>query len=37
MLKINRELGFVPYRSDYTWQVETEKVVGYLRSRGSGA
>lgn len=34
MLKINQELGFKPYRSNYDWQVETEKVLEYLRTRG---
>lgn len=37
MLKINQELGFKPYRSNYDWQIDTAKVVEYLRSRGSGA
>ncbi len=32
MLKINTELGFTPYRSHYSWQVETEKVLDYLRA-----
>jgi hypothetical protein len=30
MLKINYELGFNPYISECIWQVETEKVLGYL-------
>ncbi|MBI3974888.1 MAG: GNAT family N-acetyltransferase [Armatimonadetes bacterium] len=33
MLKINTALGFTPYRSHYTWQVDTEKVLDYLRAR----
>jgi len=32
MLKINTELGFKPFRSHYTWQVETANVLGYLAS-----
>jgi GNAT superfamily N-acetyltransferase len=34
MLKINRELGFVPYESHYVWQVETDQVEGYLAATG---
>ncbi len=30
MLKINRELGFKPFRSHWVWQIETEKVLAYL-------
>jgi hypothetical protein len=30
MLKINTELGFKPYTADALWQVEIEKVMGYL-------
>jgi GNAT superfamily N-acetyltransferase len=32
MLKINTELGFKPYMATALWQVEMEKVIGYLRS-----
>jgi len=37
MLKINTELGFKPFRSHYTWQIETEKVLDYLRSGARSA
>jgi mycothiol synthase len=30
MLRINYELGFKPYLSVCTWQVETAKVLAYL-------
>jgi len=30
MLRINDELGFKPYNSTCTWQVETEKAAAYL-------
>ncbi len=30
MLKINYELGFKPYQSMWTWQIETGKVLQYL-------
>ncbi|MFO7540495.1 MAG: GNAT family N-acetyltransferase [Chloroflexota bacterium] len=30
MLKINQELGFKPYQSRTTWQVELDKVLAYL-------
>lgn len=30
MLKINHELGFKPYLAQTVWQIETEKVRGYL-------
>lgn len=33
MLKINRELGFKPYVSQYSWQVEADKVLTYLQTR----
>jgi mycothiol synthase len=33
MLKINNELGFKPYISQCFWQVETERVMGYLNQR----
>ena len=33
MLKINNELGFKPYMADTLWQVEIDKVMGYLKSR----
>ena len=33
MLKINTELGFTPFRSHYTWQVDTANVAEYLRAR----
>lgn len=32
MLKINYELGFRPYKQWTTWQVELEKVLGYLKT-----
>ncbi len=32
MLKINNELGFRPYQTRYHWQVETQKVLGYLQA-----
>jgi hypothetical protein len=32
MLKINYELGFKPHQASETWQVETEKVLRYLKS-----
>lgn len=32
MLKINYELGFKPYKQWTTWQVELERVLGYLKS-----
>lgn len=34
MLKINREVGFVPYESHYVWQVETDQVEAYLAATG---
>lgn len=37
MLKINTELGFTPFRSHYTWQVETAKVAEYLRAGAATA
>ncbi len=33
MLKINHELGFRPYKSWYTWQVELDRVLEYLGMR----
>jgi GNAT superfamily N-acetyltransferase len=35
MLKINTELGFKPYQSNCVWQVETNQVEAYLRSRSA--
>lgn len=32
MLKINTQLGFKPYMAETLWQVELEKVLGYLQS-----
>lgn len=32
MLKINRELGFRPYKSQTVWQVELERVRAYLEA-----
>ncbi|MBI3734355.1 MAG: GNAT family N-acetyltransferase [Chloroflexi bacterium] len=34
MLKINTNLGFKPYQSQCVWQVETDKVLDYLRQAG---
>ncbi len=34
MLAINRELGFKPYKSSKTWQVEVSTVQAYLDARG---
>lgn len=33
MLKINRELGFKPYRASTTWQVTVDRVRRYLEER----
>jgi len=33
MLKINTELGFLPYMADTLWQVELQQVLDYLQSR----
>ena len=30
MLKINHELGFKPYISRMTWQIEADKLAAYL-------
>lgn len=35
MLKINRELGFKPYRSRYFWQIEVAQVKMYLAAGSS--
>jgi GNAT superfamily N-acetyltransferase len=32
MLKINLQLGFKPYQAHTVWQIETEKVVAYVKS-----
>jgi hypothetical protein len=37
MLKINQELGFKPFQSEYVWQVETETVIKFLRERSINA
>ena len=34
MLKLNRELGFRPYRSMYIWQVDVSRVLAYLNQAG---
>ena len=34
MLKINHELGFKPYKSWSTWQIELGRVLEYLKSSG---
>jgi hypothetical protein len=34
MLKLNRELGFRPYRSMYIWQVDVSRVRAYLNQAG---
>jgi hypothetical protein len=34
MLKINYELGFKPYKTWTTWQVELERVLEYLKYAG---
>jgi hypothetical protein len=31
MLAINDEMGFKPYSANTTWQVETARVLEYLR------
>jgi GNAT superfamily N-acetyltransferase len=33
MLRINHEMGFKPYQTSYTWQVETDDVLAYLEGR----
>jgi len=37
MLKINTELAFRPFRSHYTWQLETQKALEYLASPAATA
>ena len=34
MLKINRELGFQPYMASALWQVELDRVLTYLQTKG---
>jgi len=36
MLKINNELGFQPYMAATLWQVETDRVLEYLKTGRSG-
>lgn len=31
MLKINRDMGFKPYKAVTVWQLETEKLAAYLK------
>lgn len=33
MLKINRELGFMPYLAQIIWQIDIEKASAYLESQ----
>jgi hypothetical protein len=30
MLRINRQLGFKPYKTWTTWQIDLERVLAYL-------